>query len=494
MSLETTESVPRLRSLWALWAAGGASETWLRECLRDTDEHVRVWAIRLLTDTWPLDLADGRRPVRPEAGGPVTGLACGFHPPRTGGSSGLVRLTLASTLQRLPVAQRAALAAPLLARGEDADDHNLPLLVWYGITPLGEHDPAALVRLAADATWPQVRRFISRRVAADLEKNPAPVNDLLALTATKPAAFQSDVLAGMGDAFTGWRKAPKPDAWHAASAKLDTTLAARVRELSALFGDGRALEEVQNAALDPKTDLTARKIALQTLVAARVPDLRKICESLLDTRPLNTTALGGLAQENDPAIATRLLSSYPSFAPEDRPQVIGVLATRPAWAAALLDAVAAGKIPRADLSAFHARQIRDLQDAALTARLTEVWGELRESAASKQTLVTRLKGELTPAVLAEADAGNGRQIFSMLCASCHTLYGEGGRARPEPNRFRARQYRLPPREHRRPKRRCHRRFPPQHRRAQRWPRARRLHRRKNRPYTHPAHHDRYADA
>jgi len=45
-------------------------------------------------------------------------------------TSGLVRLALASTLQRLPVSQRAGLAAALLARKTDANDHNLPLLIW----------------------------------------------------------------------------------------------------------------------------------------------------------------------------------------------------------------------------------------------------------------------------------------------------------------------------------------------------------------------------
>src|SRR5439155_18379881 len=47
-------------------------------------------------------------------------------------SSGLVRLALGSTLQRLPVSQRADLAAPLLARQEDANDHNLPLVAGSG--------------------------------------------------------------------------------------------------------------------------------------------------------------------------------------------------------------------------------------------------------------------------------------------------------------------------------------------------------------------------
>jgi len=80
-------------------------------------------------------------------------------------TSGLVRLALASTLQRLPVSQRADLAAPLLARKEDASDHNLPLLIWYGLIPVADADPAALARLAAKSELPLTRKFIARRLA-----------------------------------------------------------------------------------------------------------------------------------------------------------------------------------------------------------------------------------------------------------------------------------------------------------------------------------------
>ena len=92
--------------------------------------------------------------------------------------SALVRLALASALQRLPVAQRAGVAAPLVAHAEDAHDHNLPLMIWYGIIPLADHDPSALVKLAAGCKLSVTRRFIARRLAEDIEKNPAPLNEL----------------------------------------------------------------------------------------------------------------------------------------------------------------------------------------------------------------------------------------------------------------------------------------------------------------------------
>jgi phosphosulfolactate phosphohydrolase-like enzyme len=41
-----------------------------------------------------------------------------------------------------------AIAAALVAHGEDASDANLPLMIWYGIEPLGLADPAALATMA----------------------------------------------------------------------------------------------------------------------------------------------------------------------------------------------------------------------------------------------------------------------------------------------------------------------------------------------------------
>ncbi|MEP6669561.1 MAG: PVC-type heme-binding CxxCH protein [Chthoniobacter sp.] len=424
------DPVLRLRALWTLWRMGGVDDAKLRTLLRDENEHVRVWAIRLLTDTWPLDTNMGQRPARAEAQPPADLLA-EFARMAHEDSSGLVRLTLASTLQRLPPADRAAVAAPLLAHAENAADHNLPMLVWYGLTPLADQNLAALPALADGCTWPLTRRYLARRVAEDVEKNPTPLNDLIKLTAAKPVAFQTDILAGMNEAFTGWRKAPKPAAWDALVAKLDPSLADKARDLGALFGDGRALDEVRRVALDKTADVALRKVALQTLIDSRTPETRQICEKLLGERYLNAVAVRGLAQESDPALGAKIVGAYKNFFLGDRPQAITVLVTRPAWAGALLDAIAAKKIPRTDVTAFHARQIHNLNDAELNKRLAEVWGDLRESPEGIKQLIAQLRTRLTPEALAHADPHAGRAVFAGICATCHTLYGEGGKIGPD---------------------------------------------------------------
>jgi putative heme-binding domain-containing protein len=350
-------------------------------------------------------------------------------------SSGLVRLALASTLQRLPVSQRAELAAPLLARKEDASDHNLPLLIWYGLIPVADADPAALAALAANSELPLTRKFIARRLAEDIETNPTPLNDLLGLTAAKPAAFQADILSGMADGLTGWRKARKPAGWDALASKLanssDAILRDCVRDLSVLFGDGRALDAVKKVALDPGADLNARKVALQTLIDNRAPDLRLICEPLLNEQFINSVAARGLAGFDDPVVGVKLVKAYRHFHPSERGQLLSALVSRATFASVLLDAVADGRIPRADISAFHARQIRSLNEPALNKKLAETWGELRDSPADKQQLIALWKVQFTAPTLASADLSQGRLVFNTACAACHTLYGEGGKVGPD---------------------------------------------------------------
>jgi putative heme-binding domain-containing protein len=105
--------------------------------------------------------------------------------------------------------------------------------------------------------------------------------------------------------------------------------------------------------------------------------------------------------------------------------------SRPSFARVLLAEVAAARIPRAEVSAFHARQIRSLNDAALTKQLGEVWGELREPAADKRQFIAKLTSQLTHARLAAADKSNGRMLFNTACAACHRLHGEGGQVGPD---------------------------------------------------------------
>jgi putative membrane-bound dehydrogenase-like protein len=428
-----SDPVRKLRALWSLHVTGGTDEAFLRSLLDHEHESIRAWAIRLLTDTLPLDSVFSQRigtnvNLEPD-------LQLGFQAMARDDPSGLVRLVLASTLGRLPVKDRAGLARALLSHVEDASDHNLPALIWTGLIPLAETDPAALAALAAECRLGEVVCLIARRLGEDVESRPEPLDFLLAAGATRPQDVRSQIVAGLTDALAGYRKAKKPPAWDtfqtSCGAIADPMLQAQVRALNVVFGDGRALEEVRRLALDEKAELDARRAALRTLIENRPSDLRRICERLARVRFLNATAVRGLALFNDPAIGRTLAQNYRSFHPSDRPAVLDTLVSRRAYARSLLEQIGAGKIPRSDLTPFHARQILSSGDADLARQLSEVWGELRASTAERRQRMRELKERLDPSTLARADRSHGRAIYDRVCGSCHKLYGNGGDIGPD---------------------------------------------------------------
>jgi len=148
-----SESIPhRLRAMWALHTTGGLDEEWLLRQLNDESEHVRVWAIKLLTD-----------------GGRVSARALGRFVEMAGSDmAGLVQLHLASTLRLLPLAERWALATQLVSHKLYATDPVLPLMIWYGINPAVVEDRNKAVQLLAKCQIPKIRQFIARRLAGDL--------------------------------------------------------------------------------------------------------------------------------------------------------------------------------------------------------------------------------------------------------------------------------------------------------------------------------------
>ena len=429
-----SDAPQQLRALWTLYAIGAAEPAFLHAQLGHANEHVRAWAIRLLTDTWPLDTVMSQRPLGRSEKADMK-LVAEFAALARTEPSALVRLALASALQRIPPRDRAPLAAALTSHAENADDHNLPAMIWYGLIPTAEIDPGALTDVAAECELPATRQAVMRRLFEDLDRYPAAVDRLIAAAARKPGKFQEEMIATLAEGLAGWQKMNKPAAWDEFVALIEPAASPKVRDqlrtLNALFGDGRALEAVKAVALDPRANLGSRKAALRALIEARPPDLWRICDRLVRIRGLGPMAAQGILLFDTPEAAQRLAASYLTFVPVERPALIAALVSRPLFARALLQAIASGRIPRADLTAFHARQIASFNDAELTRELTQMWGELRETPAEKRASLDRLTRELTAEALAQANKSAGRVLFNQLCASCHRLYGEGQTLGPD---------------------------------------------------------------
>jgi len=147
---ENPEISRKLRALWALHATGGFSEEIGLRLLREKDEFVRGWAIQLLA----------------EAGKPSAVVLAEFARLAQDDPSPLVRLYLASAMQRIPSAQREQILARLVAHDEDAQDQNLPLMYWYALEPVVSEDFQKGAEFIQKTKIPALRRFITRRIAA----------------------------------------------------------------------------------------------------------------------------------------------------------------------------------------------------------------------------------------------------------------------------------------------------------------------------------------
>ncbi|WP_442510757.1 PVC-type heme-binding CxxCH protein [Novipirellula sp. SH528] len=438
---DTSESTA-VQSLLTLHACGATTPDDLTALLDHPSEHVRVWAIRLLSETWPIDDvmgADWKSNLPEPVSASSKELTMRFASMASTDSSAAVRLALASTLQRLPLQHRATLAKPLAMRSEDAEDHNIPLMIWYGVMPLGKGHHEDLVSVATSCQQPRLTQLISRCLAEEIKRSPAAIDALLTEVAeSNERDFQLAVLSGVSDGLRGWASATRPKSWDQVVRIDHDELRPLIRELSVVFGDGRAMDEVKQIALGKSTkdsnepiSFETRLAALQTLIQSQSKDLRPVCEKLINDARMNVLAAKGLATFDDPKVAVTLVSGYNRFRGPDKPQIMSLLSSRKSFASELLDAIGKGKIPRQDLSAFQVRQIQSLGDAALNRRIGEVWGEVRESPEDKQRLIEKLKNELTTDALSKADRSSGRALFQKHCQNCHRLYGEGGQVGPD---------------------------------------------------------------
>lgn len=133
----------KLRALWALHVTQGIPEKELLELLNHGNEYIRSWAIQLLAEDESVPDPALER----------------FADMAKNDQSALVRLYLASTLQRIEPERRWNIVDGLSQRAEDKDDHNLPLMVWYAAEPLVKLDMNRALELAQKANLPNILTY-----------------------------------------------------------------------------------------------------------------------------------------------------------------------------------------------------------------------------------------------------------------------------------------------------------------------------------------------
>ena len=397
----------RLRAMWALHVTGGWTPATLLPALTDPDEYVRAWAVQLLTE----DKTGSR-----EAIGKFAEMARDDR-------SAVVRLYLASALQRLEPAVRWTIASPLLAHAEDANDHNLPKMIWLGVEPLVPENPSIALDRASQSDIPLVSRFIARRL---VDANA--VEPLVAAIGRAPKA-QASLLEGMRDGLEGRFDLPAPANWasvYEALAKAEPRVARLALDVAQQFGDTETAMRNLTVVRDSGAEVEVRRRALQSLATQRRPQLIKELPPLLDDPRFRVDAIRAVAAFDDESLGRGLVERYPAFTPAEKAEVIQTLASRRRYGRLLTDALAKGAVPKPDVPAYVARQLLRVVGASFT----DVWGPI-EASATEEAAQAKYRALLNDKAVAAGDPTRGSTIFRQTCGACHKMQGQGGTIGPD---------------------------------------------------------------
>jgi putative heme-binding domain-containing protein len=410
-----------LESLWALFGVGGLDDATAVAALGHTDAPVRMWAVRLVGD-------EKDRPVSSLPFGKLLGLAKSESDPQ-------VRSQLASTAKRLSGEQALPVIRLMLSRDADAADPHIPLLLWWALEDKAvSHREHVLEMFKPAETWrqPLCMNVILPRLARRYATNATRENQEALLTLLNGApddAGRKIVVSGVKEALAGGPvKELLPPLREALSRGADPELALRL-------GDPRAVEAALKLVADDSEAAKAERLRTIELLGqvARPEAVGALLDAASSSRwhSVRKAALAALSRLDDPALGQRVVRMYPNL-PKDqdvRPAAVTMLASRPAWGAALLRAVEAGHIPKADIPAAQVDRLRESQDKAVAALAEKLFGKpARASSAELASEMGRVKVLVTGG---KGDAAAGKATFVARCATCHTLFGEGGKTAPD---------------------------------------------------------------
>lgn len=155
-------SAKRLRALWALHVTNGLNGERLVELLDDQDKYVRAWTIQFLceaseTNAFQMD-SETNWNLDDKVLEKLASMA-------QTDSSQVVRLYLASAVQRLTFEQRWPILKGLVSHSEDIADNNLPRMYWFGIEPMVPTHSKQTLQLVVEGDIPSLQEFVARRIA-----------------------------------------------------------------------------------------------------------------------------------------------------------------------------------------------------------------------------------------------------------------------------------------------------------------------------------------
>lgn len=209
----------------------------------------------------------------------------------------------------------------------------------------------------------------------------------------------------------------------------DTSFAESRAELKLLLSKIESLIDHADTPLDLK--LSCVPLLAQQPYEKIAPVLKKLLGS--DQPPvLSEAALVLLKRFGAERVAPLLYEIFPSSGPQLRREVITLLAANPKTALDLFQRMERGEIPRSLVDAetrWRYLQSQDPAMKAITEKLFQRPSNDRGKVINDYMASTTMKG----------DGASGKELFKMVCMTCHRYQGEGAMVGPDITDVRARE-------------------------------------------------------
>ena len=422
-----------LEALWGLNLCGGFDETVVPSLLRHSNPAVRTWTIRLIGDS---------RDVSPAIAEQLAQLA-------TTENNVEVRLQLACSCRRIPVAPGLSILQNLLVHSSDAQDVFIPNAIWWAVESHADNRAAILQWLKQTDNWHAELTKASNAIENLMRRYAILGTQADLLTCAQLLRMSPDqeqtgrLIRGFTKAFEG-RSLPQ----------LPTELVAELSKVegrfAAVLGIRRGDESAIHTALESLADSTVPEEnrlqfirALGEVRAAATLTVPRLLD-LLQSAPsdsIATECLAALQRFDDETLGPAILEAYPKLSATARETAQSVLASREVWAGQFLAALETGVIEKSTAHQDAVERLRwytneNLRTAA--GRLFPVTVESREQIDRRIEVAEKIvmSGNGSPL--------EGQKLYheTATCGKCHLMFGRGGNVGPDLTSYNRNQIQL----------------------------------------------------
>jgi hypothetical protein len=230
----------------------------------------------------------------------------------------------------------------------------------------------------------------------------------------KDAASREKALDGLALALDKQTVAA-PEAWAALKAEIakenNPKLVALANKLAVSFRDPAAIKRALADAANVKLLAEERAEAVRQLATLKPAEAVSLLVRLVNADAVTAVraeAARSLAAFDNVAVPKLLLDGWKDYPRELRSEVVATLSARKEWAKALLQAMAAKKIDRAEVTDNTILRIQAFKDKELDSLVEKAWGRTRPTPAELSALIDKTRASLHDG---PASFERGRGVF-----------------------------------------------------------------------------------